>query len=382
MTLQAEDSEEAIPEVIDEDTSDDEPGDEEAGVFAPDSALFVCTSISRAVSGFRPAVLCEGYMATLSAGSQGFSLTRTGSDQHLSFKYEPPSPKFARKRPGSVSYRLQLLHGSQFLYSLRGLPRVVRCQRAARALEWGPVHVVFCAAKDMDTLLATIRYVDVEEVGPWGQAVAAAALSPAASPPTSNSASAAASPAQPSRPSTSGSPAPSPGSHQGADGASPSPARPRAVSGTGAGGTEAEGGALRPQGSARKPLGAGLSGEAGSGLMWRLDAAALWLDGGAAAAGADRALPERPAGATVEAASMQPDHKSPASSKPAADATTPVPGGSQQPSGSGQPLRWGQWQPSPLVLLAAAGVAVAAAVTAARFVVVARSGSGWTLRWR
>eukprot|EP00198_Chlamydomonas_reinhardtii_P002188 XP_001691524.1 predicted protein [Chlamydomonas reinhardtii] len=36
---------------------------------------------------------------------------------------------------------LQLLQGSQFLYSMRGLPTVMRCQRNARALEWGPAHV-------------------------------------------------------------------------------------------------------------------------------------------------------------------------------------------------------------------------------------------------
>ncbi|GIM16774.1 hypothetical protein Vretimale_19363 [Volvox reticuliferus] len=62
--------------------------------------------------------------------------------------------------------RLQLLHGSQFLYSLRGLPKVLRCQRSAHALEWGPVHLVFASAADLDKFLATMKYVDVEEMAP------------------------------------------------------------------------------------------------------------------------------------------------------------------------------------------------------------------------
>ncbi|GLC47230.1 hypothetical protein PLESTB_001307900 [Pleodorina starrii] len=140
------------------------------GVFSSPHDVFVVRKLSKAVAGFRPAVTCEGFLAHVSRTSSGYTLLPRGSDQQLSFKYEPPSPKFSGSRPGCISYRLQLLHGSQFLYSLRGLPKSLRCQRSAHALEWGPVHLVFAAASDLDTFLATLKYVEVEEMAPPGEA--------------------------------------------------------------------------------------------------------------------------------------------------------------------------------------------------------------------
>ncbi|KXZ46252.1 hypothetical protein GPECTOR_45g122 [Gonium pectorale] len=128
------------------------------------SQVFVVRAISKASTGYRPSVTCDGFLADVIVTHSGYILSPLGSNQQLSFKYEPPSPKFSRKRPGSISYRLQLLQGSQFLYSLRGLPRTLRCQRRARALEWGPIHVVFASEADLDTFLATIKYVQAEEV--------------------------------------------------------------------------------------------------------------------------------------------------------------------------------------------------------------------------
>jgi hypothetical protein len=57
-------------------------------------------------------------------------------------KYEPPSPKFSRKRPSQLSYRLQMLQAQDFVMSLRGLPETIACQRAACALDVGPLHMV------------------------------------------------------------------------------------------------------------------------------------------------------------------------------------------------------------------------------------------------
>ncbi|KAG2454267.1 hypothetical protein HYH02_001299 [Chlamydomonas schloesseri] len=161
---------EDVPEIInvEEDTeteAEDEP--ETSSVFTR-SQVFVVAAVSKAVQGYRPAVVLDGHLAELAAapnGAAGFTLTPVGSNQQLSFKYEPPSPKFTRKRPHALSYRLQLLQGSQFLYSLRGLPTVMRCQRNACALEWGPAHVVFAYPEDMELFLATLKYVEPSEVG-------------------------------------------------------------------------------------------------------------------------------------------------------------------------------------------------------------------------
>ncbi|GIL63899.1 hypothetical protein Vafri_17913 [Volvox africanus] len=164
-------------EVIQVDSDHDDSDDEEAidlsdskgALFGAPQQVFIVRALSKAMTGFRPSVMCEGFLAELSKSSSGYILAPLGRDQQLSFKYEPPSPKFSRKRPSCVSYRLQLLHGSQFLYSLRGLPKVLRCQRSVHALEWGPVHLVFASAADLDTFLATLKYVDVEEMAALGQ---------------------------------------------------------------------------------------------------------------------------------------------------------------------------------------------------------------------
>ncbi|GIL93135.1 hypothetical protein Vretifemale_20598 [Volvox reticuliferus] len=161
-------------DVIHVDSDHDDSDDEEAvslsdcgdGLFGAPQQVFIVRALSKAMTGFRPSVMCEGFLAELSKSSSGYILAPLGREQQLSFKYEPPSPKFSRKRPSCVSYRLQLLHGSQFLYSLRGLPKVLRCQRSAHALEWGPVHLVFASAADLDKFLATMKYVDVEEMAP------------------------------------------------------------------------------------------------------------------------------------------------------------------------------------------------------------------------
>ncbi|GLC69602.1 hypothetical protein PLESTF_000853100 [Pleodorina starrii] len=165
-------------DVIHVDSDHDESEDDDAGetstsgdaLFSAPTQVFIVRALSKAMTGFRPSVMCEGYLAELSMSSSGYTLAPLGRDQQLSFKYEPPSPKFSRKRPSCVSYRLQLLHGSQFLYSLRGLPKSLRCQRSAHALEWGPVHLVFAASSDLDTFLATLKFVEVEEMAPPGEA--------------------------------------------------------------------------------------------------------------------------------------------------------------------------------------------------------------------
>ncbi|PNW70914.1 hypothetical protein CHLRE_17g738751v5 [Chlamydomonas reinhardtii] len=160
---------EDVPEIInvEEDTGSEEEDEPETSNVFTRSQVFVVAAVSKAVQGYRPAVVLDGHLAELAAAPSGagFTLTAVGSDQQLSFKYEPPSPKFTRKRPHALSYRLQLLQGSQFLYSMRGLPTVMRCQRNARALEWGPAHVVFAYAEDMDLFLATLKYVEASEVG-------------------------------------------------------------------------------------------------------------------------------------------------------------------------------------------------------------------------
>ncbi|GIL93134.1 hypothetical protein Vretimale_19362 [Volvox reticuliferus] len=149
-----------------DDCHDDDFMEAQREIFNSGHEVFVVRGLSKAISGFRPAVTCEGFLASVSRTSSGYTLLPRGADQHLSFKYEPPSPKFSCRQPSSISYRLQLLHGSQCLYSLRGLSKILRCQRSAHALEWGPVHLVFAAAADLDTFLATLKYVDVVEMAP------------------------------------------------------------------------------------------------------------------------------------------------------------------------------------------------------------------------
>ncbi|EFJ41160.1 hypothetical protein VOLCADRAFT_98834 [Volvox carteri f. nagariensis] len=174
LDLDLDDVEGVIEILIDSDDCNDDDDDcmdssmTNEGIFSSSHEVFVVRGLSKAVSGFRPAITCEGFLASVSRSCSGYTLLPRGTDQQLSFKYEPPSAKFSCRRPGCISYRLQLLHGSQFLYSLRGLPKALRCHRSAHALEWGPVHMVFAAAADLDTFLSTLKYVEVEEMSAGG----------------------------------------------------------------------------------------------------------------------------------------------------------------------------------------------------------------------
>ncbi|GFR47777.1 hypothetical protein Agub_g9545 [Astrephomene gubernaculifera] len=315
---------------VDHDESDEEvlPSSFQAGeaVFSVPLQVFVVKGLSKATIGFRPSVTCEGHLAEVSKTSTGYALKALGSDQQLSFKYEPPSPKFCRKLPKCVSYRLQLLHGSQFLYSLRGLPKTLRCQRTANAVEWGPVHVVFRRSADLDTFLATIRYVQVAEVAAAAAATSCATAAAGSQGESQQGADAAA--ASTTTSSALSAAHASPGSNseqqQQLDG---SPGEAAEVGGEGK-----EGGTATREGAAAAPTQEGEADPAdpasASGLLWTEAAAALWMEAGEEAAG--------PSGAPAQAAphSSSPT-SSPSSSFPPApnsSGSSPLPGSPDAPT--------------------------------------------------
>ncbi len=57
--------------------------------------------------------------------------------------------------------RLKLLQGTQFIYLLRGLPRVLAVDVQARAVGWGVLQLVFATHQQLDSFLAVLRHVSV-----------------------------------------------------------------------------------------------------------------------------------------------------------------------------------------------------------------------------
>lgn len=57
--------------------------------------------------------------------------------------------------------RLKLLQGTQFIYLLRGLPRVLILDHPARAVGWGVLQLVFSTTQQLECFLAVLRHVTV-----------------------------------------------------------------------------------------------------------------------------------------------------------------------------------------------------------------------------
>lgn len=69
--------------------------------------------------------------------------------------------------------RLKLLQGPNFVYLLRGLPKTLVVDRAARAVGWGALQLVFHTGSQLDSFLAALRHVDVVHDHLWPRGIAA-----------------------------------------------------------------------------------------------------------------------------------------------------------------------------------------------------------------
>lgn len=113
----------------------------------------------------------EGSQTARGGQSQRSRIKVIAEDLSLNITYEPPSPKFHQQCPGSSSYRLKLLQGSSFLYSVRGLPQQVRVHQNAYVVRWGPLELQFNSKQQLDIFASSIKHVDLEWT-PCGQQTA------------------------------------------------------------------------------------------------------------------------------------------------------------------------------------------------------------------
>eukprot|EP00217_Crustomastix_stigmatica_P010195 CAMPEP_0183798300 /NCGR_PEP_ID=MMETSP0803_2-20130417/18410_1 /TAXON_ID=195967 /ORGANISM="Crustomastix stigmata, Strain CCMP3273" /LENGTH=163 /DNA_ID=CAMNT_0026042979 /DNA_START=93 /DNA_END=581 /DNA_ORIENTATION=- len=105
--------------------------------------LFVVEKTLRCVSSYRPSFEYLGRVVELGAAASPDSGRVLEAGLTLSLRYEPPSPKFTAKCPGSASYRLKVSRGEEFLYSTRGLNKRVVVSGVAKAVVWGNLELGF-----------------------------------------------------------------------------------------------------------------------------------------------------------------------------------------------------------------------------------------------
>lgn len=131
--------------------------------------VFVVQKLQRASGGFRPSFLFEGSIVEITTDAAGGAESSTSIDTGLilSLRYEPPSPKFKRQCPALSSYRLKLSKGNEFLYLLRGLPKLVEIDTAALALRWGSLELAFTCVLELNTMLTAVRHVELTEQPLW-----------------------------------------------------------------------------------------------------------------------------------------------------------------------------------------------------------------------
>lgn len=171
-------------------------------LFAGARRSFVVQQITRANSSHRPSFTFVGYVVEYTGGGatergnktergnsagnisrrqhrEGSQTARGGQSQRsrimviaedlsLNITYEPPSPKFHQQCPGSSSYRLKLIRGSSFLYSVRGLPQQVKVHQNAYVVRWGPLELQFNSKQQLDIFASSIKHVELEWA-PCGQ---------------------------------------------------------------------------------------------------------------------------------------------------------------------------------------------------------------------
>ncbi|KAL3145355.1 hypothetical protein ABBQ38_001611 [Trebouxia sp. C0009 RCD-2024] len=173
----------SVDDQFDDASSGDEIDDENAEsdlkpyIFSSDGARrsFVVQQITRANSSHRPSFTFVGYVVEYTGGSgnktergssagsmssrhhredsqtargglsQRSRIIVIASDLSLNITYEPPSPKFHQQCPGSSSYRLKLFKGSDFLYSVRGLPHQVKVHQNAYVVSLDGLLLLFKA---------------------------------------------------------------------------------------------------------------------------------------------------------------------------------------------------------------------------------------------
>ena len=155
---------------------------------------FVVQQIIRANSSHRPSFTFVGYAVEYAGarGSQtdrgnsagnmsarqhrpGSQTARGGQSQRarlvviaggltLNITYEPPSPKFHQQCPDSSSYRLKLFKGDDFLYSVRGLPQLVKVHPNAYIVRWGPLELQYSSRQQLDTFTTSVKHVELKYV--------------------------------------------------------------------------------------------------------------------------------------------------------------------------------------------------------------------------
>ncbi|KAL3145354.1 hypothetical protein ABBQ38_001611 [Trebouxia sp. C0009 RCD-2024] len=190
----------SVDDQFDDASSGDEIDDENAEsdlkpyIFSSDGARrsFVVQQITRANSSHRPSFTFVGYVVEYTGGSgnktergssagsmssrhhredsqtargglsQRSRIIVIASDLSLNITYEPPSPKFHQQCPGSSSYRLKLFKGSDFLYSVRGLPHQVKVHQNAYVVRWGPLELQFNSKQQLDIFASSIKHVVLE----------------------------------------------------------------------------------------------------------------------------------------------------------------------------------------------------------------------------
>ena len=93
--------------------------------------------------------------------SQRSRLVVVASGLSLNITYEPPSPKFHQQCPGSSSYRLKLFKGTDFLYSVRGLPQQVKVHQSAYIVRWGPLELQYNSKQQLEMFTSAVKHVEM-----------------------------------------------------------------------------------------------------------------------------------------------------------------------------------------------------------------------------
>ena len=100
--------------------------------------------------------------------SQRTRLVVIATGLSLNITYEPPSPKFHQQHPGNASYRLKLSKGSESLYSVRGLPHLIRVHPNAYIARWGALELQYSSKQQLDTFTTAVKHVEIG-YAPCGQ---------------------------------------------------------------------------------------------------------------------------------------------------------------------------------------------------------------------
>lgn len=131
--------------------------------------VFEVSECVRIVGGFRPSAELRGELVEVGGVSPHEQLSlpprchanarvvHTGLT--LQLRYEPPSPKFSRKRPECASYRLTLLRGIDFLYSTRGLHTHIVYSRKPAFAVWGNLELFFSQPFLLERVLSCLKHV-------------------------------------------------------------------------------------------------------------------------------------------------------------------------------------------------------------------------------